>query len=597
MSAIEVSDKEIINFKYNFRVYFGFLKAYKWACFWLVLVLLFLSLLDLAFNYCYKLIVDHSTHYLDHSLTAEALRSALLWVFAGLLAIPVGKSWGRWYFLGGLNRLESSLIADIKRHFFNHLLTLSHGFHSSHKTGSLISRLARASGAVETMTDGIFFQYVPIFFQMTLFNASILYFDRSIGLVVIGTVAVYIAFSLIVTRRNQSANALYNNMSDIEKANISDVFTNIESIKYFAKEGDVQARFHALSEKTRELQLGFWDLFKWLEGGQILIVGAGTFALIYLSVESMVAGTLAIGTFVFIFATFINILQPLFQFIMAIRNMYRALSDFEDLFQYGKLKNDIQDKPGAKGLKLTRGAVEFKDVTFTYRKRPILNGFTLKVPAHQRVAVVGPSGAGKTTLIRLLYRLYDLERGSIRIDGEDIAGVTQASLRESLSMVPQECILFDDSLYNNIAFSNPKAGRKEVFAAMRFAQLDKFIESLPNKEKTIVGERGVKLSGGEKQRVSIARALLADKKMLILDEATSSLDSETEFAIQKALKGLMKGRTCILIAHRLSTIMSADIIVVLDKGKVAQLGNHRELIQKPGLYRKLWNLQKGGYID
>jgi ATP-binding cassette subfamily B protein len=210
---------------------------------------------------------------------------------------------------------------------------------------------------------------------------------------------------------------------------------------------------------------------------------------------------------------------------------------------------------------------------------------------------VGPSGAGKTTLIRLLFRLYDVEGGQISVDGANIAEVAQTSLRESLSMVPQECILFDDSLYNNIAFSNPKASRDAVFRAIRFAQLEKFIAGLPAKENTIVGERGVKLSGGEKQRVSIARALLADKRILILDEATSSLDSETEHEIQIGLKDLMKGRTSILIAHRLSTIMSADIIVVLDKGRVVQQGKHQELIRKPGLYKKLWNLQKGGYID
>jgi len=244
-----------------------------------------------------------------------------------------------------------------------------------------------------------------------------------------------------------------------------------------------------------------------------------------------------------------------------------------------------------------KGAIEFKDVVFQYKKRSILSGFSLRIPAHKKVAVVGPSGAGKTTLIRLLYRLYDLESGKIVIDGSDISQVTQGTLRDSLSMVPQECILFDDTLYNNIAFSNPGASREAVFTAMRFAQLEKFVASLPLKEKTIVGERGVKLSGGEKQRVSIARALLADKKILVLDEATSSLDSETEHEIQKGLKGLMKGRTSILIAHRLSTIMSADIIVVLDKGKVIQQGKHRDLIRKHGLYKKLWNLQKGGYID
>ncbi|MBU1104215.1 MAG: ATP-binding cassette domain-containing protein, partial [Nanoarchaeota archaeon] len=215
----------------------------------------------------------------------------------------------------------------------------------------------------------------------------------------------------------------------------------------------------------------------------------------------------------------------------------------------------------------------------------------------ERVALVGYSGSGKTTLVKLLYRLYDVDKGKIFIDGKNIKEFKQESLRGELSIVPQECILFDDTIYNNILFSKPSATREEVFKAIKFSQLDKFIRGLPKKEKTIVGERGVKLSGGEKQRVSIARAILADKKILLLDEATSSLDSKTEWEIQSALKKLMQGRTSIIIAHRLSTIMHADKIVVMEKGKVVQLGKHRDLIDEHGVYKELWNLQKGGYIE
>jgi ATP-binding cassette subfamily B protein len=446
------------------------------------------------------------------------------------------------------------------------------------------------------MTDVIVFQYVPLLFTLAMVGASLFHFSLSVGLVVFATTIVYIVYSFILNEKQRRSNALYNNMSDIEKANISDVFTNIDSIKHFAKENYINSRFFDLSAKTKELQLDFWNYYKLMESGQLFIVGVGTFFLIYFSIRAFTVGSITIGTFVFVFTTFSTLLAPLSGFVFGIRNMYRAIADFEDLFQYGKVENEIKDKRGARALKVERGTIDFENVVFQYKKKPILSGFSLKVPPHHKVALVGPSGAGKTTLIRLLYRLYDLEAGSITIDGANIAEVTQTSLRDSLSMVPQECILFDDTLYNNISFSNPTASRDEVFRAIRFAQLEHFIAGLPLKEKTIVGERGVKLSGGEKQRVSIARALLADKKILILDEATSSLDSQTEHEIQKGLKGLMKGRTSIMIAHRLSTIMSADIIVVLDKGKVVQQGKHRELIRKPGLYKKLWNLQKGGYI-
>src|SRR3989338_1294249 len=279
-----------------------------------------------------------------------------------------------------------------------------------------------------------------------------------------------------------------------------------------------------------------------------------------------------------------------------LRGYNRSIADFHDLFQYGKAHNEIKDKLNAKDIEIKQGVIEFKNVSFKYHQNELIKNFNLKVDKNQKVALVGHSGSGKSTLVKILYRLYDLDNGTIKIDGVDIKDIKQESLRSELSIVPQECVLFDDTIYNNILFSNPKASRKEVLQAIKFAQLDKAVRNFPYKENTIVGERGVRLSGGEKQRVSIARALLANKKVLVLDEATSSLDSKTESEIQKDLQNLMQGRTSIIIAHRLSTIMSADLIVVLDKGKIAQQGTHNQLISKPGIYRELWGLQKGGYL-
>ena len=262
------------------------------------------------------------------------------------------------------------------------------------------------------------------------------------------------------------------------------------------------------------------------------------------------------------------------------------------------MQNEIKDIENAKEAKIRNGEIVFEDIRFTYpkRKNGAINGFSLKIKPNEKIALVGHSGCGKTTLIKLLYRLYDVDSGKILIDGKDIKSFKQQSLRAELSIVPQETILFDDTIYNNVAFSNPSASKSEVLKAMKFAQLDKLVSKLPLKEDTIVGERGVKLSGGEKQRVSIARAILANKKILVLDEATSSLDSQTEHEIQNDLENLMKDRTSIIIAHRLSTIMSADRIVVMEKGKIVQIGKHRELINKRGVYSQLWKLQKGGYI-
>jgi ABC-type multidrug transport system fused ATPase/permease subunit len=270
--------------------------------------------------------------------------------------------------------------------------------------------------------------------------------------------------------------------------------------------------------------------------------------------------------------------------------------DFDALFEYGKIEQEVKDKPNAKVANITEGNIKFKDVNFNYGKRKIFKKLNIEIGKGKKIALVGHSGCGKSTLVKLLYRFYDVDGGSILVDDKDIRDFNQESLRGEMSIVPQEAILFDDTLYNNVAFSKPEASRREIMKAIKFAQLDKIIKEFPKKERTIVGERGVKLSGGEKQRVSIARAILSNKKILVLDEATSALDSETEAEIQKDLARLMQNRTSIIIAHRLSTIMHADVIVVMKKGKIIQMGDHRKLITEGGEYQRLWNLQKGGYI-
>ena len=339
-----------------------------------------------------------------------------------------------------------------------------------------------------------------------------------------------------------------------------------------------------------------WGYWRWIDSGQTLIIGMGTLLVLYFSLSKFLRGEMTIGTIVFIYAIYGSMMGYMFGFIHGIRDFYRTIIDFNDLFQYAKIENDIKDKPNAKDLKIHRGEVEFDNISFNYGKRKIFENLRLKVNPNQKIALVGHSGSGKSTLVKLLFRFYDVDNGKIKIDGKDIKDFRQESVRGEMSVVPQECVLFDDTVYNNIAFSNPNASRSEVLQAIKFAQLDKVIKKFPNKENTIVGERGVKLSGGEKQRVSIARAILANKKILVLDEATSSLDSETEHEIQKDLFELMKNRTTLIIAHRLSTIMHADRIIVMKEGKIVQHGKHSDLIKVSGEYRKLWRLQKGGYI-
>ena len=336
-----------------------------------------------------------------------------------------------------------------------------------------------------------------------------------------------------------------NENEDYEKGIISDIFTNIDSIKLFGKEFSIKNKYKKISEMTRLSRLKHWNFFRWMGGGQALILGIGTLALVYFPITKFLSGELSLGTLVFIYTAFGNLVGLLYRFVHGIRGYYTSMADFQSLFRYEKIHNEIKDIPNAKELNIRKGEIEFRNVTFGYKKNKLFSNFNLRVPEGKKVALVGHSGSGKTTLIRLLYRLYDVDEGEILIDGRNIKDFKQESLRSELSIVSQECVLFDETIYNNILFSNPGAKRNEVMQAMKFAQLYKIVDTFQKKEKTIVGERGIKLSGGEKQRVSLARAILADKKILVLDEPTSSLDSKTESDIQKGMEELMKNTLCL----------------------------------------------------
>jgi len=588
--------KKKIDFKYNLRIYLNLLNKYKFLFILVVIIVLIIEAGNVFDKFLFKILIDKSTELINKNLILNDYLKILLQIGFVFALATVIKNILRWFRIHFLNRLESSMIVELKRKFFNHLTNLSHNFYTSHKTGSLISKLIRGSGAVERMTDNIVFNFLPTIFQVIISGASLLYFDITSAIIVVLTVVLFIIYSIYIQNKQKIANIKANDAEDLEKASISDIFTNIDSIKYFGKEKFIEKKFFKISEITKNAQLKNWDYFRWFDSVQGLIIGIGTIFIIYFPLQKFMNNELTIGTLVLIYTLYINLLNYLYGFVHAIRDYYRTMTDFESLFQYYKIKNEIKDKHDAEELKIKNGIVEFKNVNFNYGKRKLFINFKLKIHENEKVALVGPSGSGKTTLIKLLYRFYDIDNGKILIDNKDIKDLKQGTLRNELSIVPQECVLFDDTIYNNVLFSNPKASRKKVLEAMKFAQLDKIVELFPKKENTIVGERGVKLSGGEKQRVSIARAILADKKILVLDEATSHLDSRTEHEIQNDLYGLMKGRTSIIIAHRLSTIMSADKIIVLDKGKIVQIGNHNKLIKEKGLYKKLWDLQKGGYI-
>jgi len=588
--------KQQIDFKYNTKVFWSFLKKYKFVTIILLLTVLIHEFIIVVDRYLFKVIIDKGTEFTVGTILASVYIKIVIIVAVIFLSATLINIFMRWSEIHLLNRLSTNLITDLKTRYFKHILNLDHKFHTTHKTGSLISRLGRGASSIDRMMDVIIFNFAPLILQLTIVAISFIYFDWLSALVVFITIIVFISVNIYIQKLQEESNLIANKNEDIEKGNIADIFTNIDSIRYFGKEKLINQKYNKLTDTTRKSYIKNWDYFKWLSAIQTLVLAIGTFFIVYFPLIKFLDGQITLGTLAFIYTTFGGLMGPMFSFVHGIRGFYRSMADFQDLFEYGKIEKEILDKPNAKPLEIKQGEIEFKNLNFNYGSRKLFKNFNLKIPKNKKVAFVGHSGCGKTTLVKLLYRLYDIDGGSIIIDNQDIRSVKQESLREEMSIVPQEAILFDDTIYNNVKFSNPKATYKEVMRAMKFAQLDKVIKEFPKKEKTIVGERGVKLSGGEKQRVSIARAILANKKILVLDEATSALDSQTEHEIQEDLKNLMQGRTSLIIAHRLSTIMHADIIVVMKQGKIVQMGKHNQLINQSGEYKHLWELQKGGYI-
>ena len=595
MAARSVAMKNL-EFKRNLSIYFSFVKNYKLIAISLLIVILSVEVMFLIEKYLFKLLIDRGTEFTADILTRAAFIDSIITLALIFLSITLFGLILYWFRPTLINKLEVNIIADMKRKFFRHILELDHNFHTTHRTGSLISRLTRGSSAMERMTDILAFNLFPLIVQIIAISFTMAYFDYSVLAIMLGTTVLHVSYSFYIQRLQENSSIIANQSEDIEKGNMADFFTNIDSIKYFGKEKIINNKYKDLSEKTKKAFLKNWNYFRLMRIGQGVILGSAMALLIYVTLTRFLAGEMTLGTITFIYTAYGGLVFHMFNFVGGLRNFYRAMADFQELFEYSKYTNEIKDKPDAKPLIIRKGTVEFKDINFSFGRRKIFNNFNLKIKENEKVALVGHSGCGKTTLLKLLKRFYDVDSGEILIDGKNIKDFKQSSVRNQTGIVPQECILFDDTLYNNIKFSNPLAPREKVEEAIRFAQLDKIIKHFPEREKTIVGERGVRLSGGEKQRVSIARSILANKKILILDEATSALDSETESEIQKDLQELLKGRTSIIIAHRLSTIMNADRIIVLKHGNIVQEGKHSQLINQQGEYKKLWSLQKGGYI-
>ncbi len=478
---------------------------------------------------------------------------------------------------------------------FRHLHALSLRFHLERQTGGVSRDIERGTRGISTLMRFMLFSILPTLLEIALVTGLLFVkFDQWFAIIAVGALLIYIVLTVAITEWRTAHRRVMNDMDSKANTKAIDSLLNYETVKYFANEEYEAKRYDQNLQRYEAAAVKSETSLGLLNSLQSAIIGITVALLMWRASEGIVHGTMTIGDLVMVNALLIQLYIPLNFLGVLYREIKQALTDMEKMFNLLEENKEIQDKPGAKALDTSRGAaMRFENVDFSYDpKRQILFDMNIDVPAGHTVAVVGSSGAGKSTLSRLLFRFYDVNHGRITIDGQDIRDITQLSLRASLGIVPQDTVLFNDTIFYNIAYGRPDATREEVFEAAKSAHIHDFILRLPDGYEAMVGERGLKLSGGEKQRVAIARTLLKRPAILIFDEATSALDSKTEKAIQAELKEISSNRTTLVIAHRLSTVVDADQIVVMEHGKIVERGNFRELIDRGGKFAEMWQLQQ-----
>ncbi|OLS54076.1 metal ABC transporter permease [Rhodovulum sulfidophilum] len=556
--------------------------------------LLLAKVVSVGTPFLYKAAVD--------SLTGEARNDTLL-LAVGAVGLTVAYGMAR-LMNTGFQQLRDAIFSRVGQRAlrrlaletFTHIHRLSLRYHISRKTGGLSRVMERGVKGVEFLLRFLLFSIAPLVLELAMVGVVFaLAFDLWYLAVVAAVITVYVKFTFVVTDWRVKIRRRMNDQDTDANQKAIDSLLNFETVKYFGAEAREAERYDRAMEGYEEAAIKTSYSLALLNFGQALIITAGMIAVMVMAALGVQAGKLTVGDFVMVNAYMIQITMPL-NFLGAVyREIRQSLIDMGDMFALLEQPAEVTDRPGASALKVTGGAVEFRDVRFGYDPgRPILKGVSLSVPAGRKVAIVGPSGAGKSTIGRLLFRFYDVTGGAVAIDGQDLREVTQDSLHRAIGVVPQDTVLFNDTILYNIAYGRPGASPAEIEAAARAAKIHDFVTSLPKGYQTLVGERGLKLSGGEKQRVGIARTLLKNPPILLLDEATSALDSETEAGIQSELKAMGEGRTVIAIAHRLSTIVDADEIVVLEDGQVVERGTHEALLVHGGRYAAMWQRQQAG---
>ena len=565
---------------------------------WSMVLLLIAKLATLTVPFTFKWAIDALT---GANTAPVQPANWELWLLASPLLLTLGYG-GIRVLMALLTQWRDGIFARVAMHAvrklayitFVHMHELSLRFHLERKTGGLTRILERGRSGIEVIVRMVILQLIPTLVEVALmFGVLFWQFDWRYVLVIAVMVAAYMYYTYIATEWRIEIRRKMNDSDTEANTKAIDSLLNYETVKYFGSEAREAARYDRSMERYEEASTRTYTSLAVLNAGQAVIFTAGLTATMIMCALGIRNGSHTVGDFVLINAMMIQLYVPLNFMGMVYREIKQAIIDIEKMFNVLERDAEIKDVPGAKPLVVTSGNVRFEDVRFAYdAERPILKGLSFEVPAGKTVAIVGPSGGGKSTISRLLFRLYDVSGGKILIDGQDIRSVTQNSLRAAIGMVPQDTVLFNDTIRYNIRYGRWDASDAEVEEAAQLAQIDAFIKASPKGYETQVGERGLKLSGGEKQRVAIARTVLKAPPILVLDEATSALDSHTEHEIQGALERVSQNRTSLVIAHRLSTIVAADEIIVLDQGKIAERGTHAQLLASGGLYASMWNRQR-----
>ena len=565
------------------KTFYSFLARYKGAFVLHLLVLVIVAILENLNPYIYKLLID--------SITGERFQKVFFYLFLFIslkLFVNFGNALSR--FLGDRVLIPSS--SDARITIFKKVQDLDFAFHSDKYTGSLISIFKRGDNAFENIFDS-FNEILRIFISL----AVLLFFFGKISsfivLIMLGIFLINSILSFFLLRINMEKRKLFNDAEDRISGIITDNLINYETVKFFAQEKSEENRLKKEFIDWKAKIWAFANSFRLMDVSIGTVSNIGLFFIFWISLNRLINKQISIGDFVMVASFLTGFYYAFFELLWRVRNIIRHFVDVKNYFALLDEEIKVQDPQNPQRIEEVKGNIEFKNVTFSYKdSEPVLKDISLTIKAGESVAFVGRSGAGKTTLIKLLLRFYDVTNGEILLDKVNIKNLSKNQLRSYIGVVPQEPILFNNTIGYNIAYGHPKATQNEIEEAAKLANLHDFIESLPQKYKTPVGERGVKLSGGQKQRLAIARAILFNPKIIIFDEATSNLDSESEKLIQEALWKVAQGRTVLIIAHRFSTVRRADKIVVLEGGKIVQTGKHEELISNPnGLYYYLWNLQ------